>query len=433
MKHILSFLVFLFATWNTYAQTGIGTSTPDASAKLEVSASNKGFLPPRVALSSTTDVATIPSPASGLLIFNTATAGTSPNNVLPGYYYWDGSIWNNLVNQSALNAFSGYNPNWAQTSASAVTKNAVGDIIMSQSITTSGRPIQIIATGDANPLQATGWVILQIYRDGTAIGKKVQAESSAANENVPYAINFIDSPAAGTYTYSVKITAIKSGYSFNFGESDGNNLTLLELGAWSAGTMPLSKGGTGSASFSNGSVVFSNGTELTQNNANLYWDNTNQRLGVGTSSPTQKLEVNGQVKVNGKITLSDASGNVTVKSAGFVNAGVSVVLDDIEVQVTTSGSRSLQIKTTGTSFSALISGYTTYDGAFGTNLYTYFSDVSQTITTSFFSLGVSWNFRAAGDTAIYYLRDQTNGRFYRITLMIGSAYTNNMISIEKLI
>ena len=41
------------------AQTGIGTTTPNASAKLDVYATNKGFLPPRVTLTSTTDATTI--------------------------------------------------------------------------------------------------------------------------------------------------------------------------------------------------------------------------------------------------------------------------------------------------------------------------------------------------------------------------------------
>lgn len=99
MKKQISLLVALFATIVSYAQVGIGTSTPNSSAKLQVDANNKGFLPPRVALTATTDGVTIASPVAGLLIFNTATAGTSPNNVSPGYYYYDGAKWQRLINQ----------------------------------------------------------------------------------------------------------------------------------------------------------------------------------------------------------------------------------------------------------------------------------------------------------------------------------------------
>jgi len=75
------------------AQVGIGTSSPSSSAQLEVNSSSKGFLPPRIALTSVTDNSTVASPVAGLLIYNTATAGTSPNNVTPGFYYHNGSNW----------------------------------------------------------------------------------------------------------------------------------------------------------------------------------------------------------------------------------------------------------------------------------------------------------------------------------------------------
>jgi hypothetical protein len=308
MRHLIVFL-FLFLSFGISAQTGIGTNTPHNSAKLEVNATNKGFLPPRISLTGMLDVSTIPSPATGLVIYNTVAAGVTPNNVVPGYYYWDGTKWNGLVDQGALNAFSGFIPNYAQSNASSVTRSSVGDIIVSQSITTSGRPIQIIATGDANPLSSGAWVQLQLFRDGTAIGKKIQAESSSSNENVPYCLNFIDNPTAGTYNYSVRITA-NGGGSYQFGEADGNQLTLLELGAWSAGTMPLSRGGTGSTSFSNGSVLFSDGSRIAENNTQFFWDNTNNRLGIGTSSPTSKLNIAG-----GGVKLATGFSNSTNRPA----------------------------------------------------------------------------------------------------------------------
>ena len=103
MKSILTFLC-LIATLSSFAQTSIGTTTPNASAKLDVTSATQGFLPPRVVLTGTTDNTTIKSsagtsivPATGLLVFNTATAGTAPNNVIPGYYYWSGTAWTALM------------------------------------------------------------------------------------------------------------------------------------------------------------------------------------------------------------------------------------------------------------------------------------------------------------------------------------------------
>ncbi len=62
------------------------------SAMLDVAANNKGVLIPRVSLTSTTDISTITSPATSLLVYNTA-VGIPPNNVSPAYYYWNGTKW----------------------------------------------------------------------------------------------------------------------------------------------------------------------------------------------------------------------------------------------------------------------------------------------------------------------------------------------------
>jgi hypothetical protein len=96
---LIFILTILLNSVTSKAQIGIGTTSPNASAKLDITSTNKGFLPPRVTLTGTADVATIASPATGLMVYNTATAGTSPSNVTPGIYYYDGSKWQRIINQ----------------------------------------------------------------------------------------------------------------------------------------------------------------------------------------------------------------------------------------------------------------------------------------------------------------------------------------------
>lgn len=96
MKKVFSVLMLLFYS-DLFAQVGIGTNNPNPSAKLEVSSTNQGFLPPRVALTATNIASPVTSPAIGLLVYNSAAAGTTPNNVIPGFYYWNGSHWVNLT------------------------------------------------------------------------------------------------------------------------------------------------------------------------------------------------------------------------------------------------------------------------------------------------------------------------------------------------
>jgi hypothetical protein len=107
MKKGIGVLIFGLAFFTGNAQTGIGTTTPSPSAKLEVASSNQGFLPPRIALTATNAASPVTSPATGLLVYNTATTGTAPNNVSPGYYYWNGSAWVAILSNITTSSISG--------------------------------------------------------------------------------------------------------------------------------------------------------------------------------------------------------------------------------------------------------------------------------------------------------------------------------------
>ena len=95
MKKIVIAVLILIAL-QMHAQTGIGTTTPNASAKLDVYSTNKGFLPPRVTLASVSDATTITSPAEGLLVYNLGSSGLQS-----GYYYWNGANWATIATASS--------------------------------------------------------------------------------------------------------------------------------------------------------------------------------------------------------------------------------------------------------------------------------------------------------------------------------------------
>lgn len=95
--------MIIIGTATTYGQNnvGINTTTPDASAALDVTSANTGVLVPRLALTATNVAAPVAAPATSLLVYNTATSGVAPNDVTPGYYYWDGIQWVRLLNGPA--------------------------------------------------------------------------------------------------------------------------------------------------------------------------------------------------------------------------------------------------------------------------------------------------------------------------------------------
>jgi hypothetical protein len=77
--------------------------------------------------------------------------------------------------------------------------------------------------------------------------------------------------------------------------SDGTNVVNVttHLSSLTLGTpLPISSGGTGSSTaLTQGSVVFAGAAGVfSQDNANFFWDNANTRLGIGTATPTYKIE-----------------------------------------------------------------------------------------------------------------------------------------------
>ena len=101
MKNKLLPLAVVLLSGASYAQVGIGTLTPNKSSQLEIVASDKGILIPRVTLTNVTDATTINNGnINSLLVFNT----TDNQFIKPGYYYWFIDKWLRIINQADLEA-----------------------------------------------------------------------------------------------------------------------------------------------------------------------------------------------------------------------------------------------------------------------------------------------------------------------------------------
>lgn len=97
--YLLSLLILI----TLFASTSIAQSP--VSAMLDVAAPNKGVLIPRVSLTSNVDIITVPTPVVSLLIYNTASVGIYPNNVSPGFYFWNGNKWKSLGGSMGYSEF----------------------------------------------------------------------------------------------------------------------------------------------------------------------------------------------------------------------------------------------------------------------------------------------------------------------------------------
>lgn len=80
-------MVLIFSVVVSFAQgVGIGTSSPNSSALLDLASTNKGFLPPRM---TTSQMFAIQNPVPGLLVFN------ATYNEL---YQYNGATWRPILN-----------------------------------------------------------------------------------------------------------------------------------------------------------------------------------------------------------------------------------------------------------------------------------------------------------------------------------------------
>ena len=84
MKRLLFVMSMLVSTF-IYAQVGIGTTTPDNTAALDINSTTTGLLIPRMTQAQRIAIVT---PAMGLLVYETDTA--------PGFWYYDGTIWTSM-------------------------------------------------------------------------------------------------------------------------------------------------------------------------------------------------------------------------------------------------------------------------------------------------------------------------------------------------
>jgi len=93
MKAIILSFVFIGLGFTTYAQIGIGTTSPAATAALDIESTTKGLLIPRL---TQTQRNAIQSPATGLMIFCTDCAAQGQ----PQFY--NGASWNSMLKSASL-------------------------------------------------------------------------------------------------------------------------------------------------------------------------------------------------------------------------------------------------------------------------------------------------------------------------------------------
>ena len=205
--------LFSLFSLNTFAQVGIGTTTPNGGAALDITSTNKGLLIPRVSLSSLTSLAPITGGQEpGMLVYNTNNATTK------GFYYWNS------------NTVTG---NWIPVAGSSTTSN--GWLLNGNSGTSPGT--DFIGTTDYQALQikTNGNERIRITEEGkVGIGVNPWSKLDVVS-------NVFSEP--GLYvTYSGTSTRA-AGQFENFNEAGGNGVAGIGYyGVFGSSTNPFNGG-----------------------------------------------------------------------------------------------------------------------------------------------------------------------------------------------
>ena len=144
------------------------------------------------------------APPAGLIIYNTATAGLSPNNVIPGYYYWDGAKWVLILTGSAANG-----------TAWTILGNAGTNPATNFLGTTDPQPLELRANN-----QKSGYIDYNVANANTSLGyQAINSTTGAGNSAVGFQALFSNT-SGGTNTaegYQALYTNTTAGGSTAFG------------------------------------------------------------------------------------------------------------------------------------------------------------------------------------------------------------------------
>lgn len=353
MKNFIT-AVGLFLVFHSfaYAQVGIGTSAPNASAMLEINSKNKGLLIPSISLSSLTDATTISSPATGLLVWNNGSGSLAAT----GFYFWNNNQWNLISSGSGSNnGITGGSSGWNTTGSNAgnysssntplsLGTSTLDDLVFKVNGSTIGR----LGTNNSISLGVSA----SAAQNGIAIGNSSGSyqgiaigtnASVSANESVAIGANTqISGYQSTALGFNAKVTVNEATAVGNNAEANGFQSTAIGYGAktttneataigknsTAAGFQSIALGynakttsngetalginsqtnnqnstalGSGASATGQFSTAVGYGASTTQANA-IVLGNNNASVGIGTSSPnnTTKIDVNGQYKLGEK-------------------------------------------------------------------------------------------------------------------------------------
>lgn len=293
MRKLLFVLLFPLTI---FAQVGINTTTPHASSMLDITATDKGLLIPRIAIPNLNAAAPVTTPATSLVVYNTNAATGI------GFYYWDGSKWTPLGNGTS---------HWTKTGNDIYNNNS-GNVGVGTSAPTNkfhienvGSPGSLLnqdfETNTIAPLTSGGSANWATQTTQKFAGTYAAKSGTIADSQLSFMSHTVVVPAGGaTLSFYYRVSS-ESGYDYLKFYIDGVQQTQWSgtIG-WTQQTYTLAAGSrilrweyTKDGSAASGEDA-------------AYIDN----ISITTAAPAALRIVDGN-QAAGKVLVSDATGNAS--------------------------------------------------------------------------------------------------------------------------
>lgn len=264
---VLCITFIVHASVNSQVKIGDNATTINSASLLELETTNKGFVLPRVSLTSTSSSSPLASGLlTGTIVYNTNSSITGGSGI--GIYYWDGSKWNYLANTTITGNY------WSITGNSGTTpaSNFIGTTDAKDFVAKTNNTERMRIMGAASGSSQAGWV-----------GMGVTLPKSALD-------------VAGNYS-GKNVFTIQNTSSTGFSSVD-----MLDNSGNLAGTFGFANSGTGGI-FSGKDYfnIYGNDFVFTNNSGTyaFYVKGSNGYIGLNTNTPSERLHVVGNIYLNG--------------------------------------------------------------------------------------------------------------------------------------
>jgi hypothetical protein len=284
MKKTFSIILIFCIANNLISQSvGIGTNLPDSSAILDISSTKKGLLIPRM---STAERNAIPSPSVGLIVYD---INTQKN------WIFTGVIWVEAIS------------NWVTSGANIYSKNngnvGIGTFTPEEKLHISNG--NVLLGGGSNPMLK--------FKSGINDIGFVQAFSGDIRLGV------------ATANTTGKVALMAQGENRLYIHGNTSNTSTMEFHQDNNHIGSLTANSSGDISITTTAV-----DGLVRLNTQLYVNGSQNRVGIGTTAPTETLQIVGNTLLSngGSLFLQKVGGlrTVEIKSTESGADGASMLL-----------------------------------------------------------------------------------------------------------